>query len=118
LRQERSSEPVLLAATDPANPLGVTVPWPESHGPRPQRKAGSLVLLGNRGPLFYLDGSGRSLLAWGDPDPESATLLRQGLTTRRPRLTIRRVNGEEVFTSAWTGALQAGGFRLTPSGLR
>ena len=118
LRQERASEPVLLAATDPANPLGVTVPWPECQGPRPQRKAGSLVLLGDQGPLFYLDGGGRSLLAWGEPDPQSAALLRERLIARRPRLTIRRVNGEEVFTSPWAAALQAGGFRLTPSGLR
>ncbi len=118
LRQERASEPVLLAATDPANPLGVTVPWPECQGPRPQRKAGSLVLLGDQGPLFYLDGGGRSLLSWGDPDQQTAALLRERLIARRPRLTIRRVNGEEVFTSPWAAALQEGGFRLTPSGLR
>ncbi|MDQ3107122.1 MAG: hypothetical protein M3Q68_04880, partial [Actinomycetota bacterium] len=47
---------VVLAATDPANPFGVALPWPEvvgDVGGRPARTAGSyVVLLDGRGSLF------------------------------------------------------------------
>ncbi|MEZ5185924.1 MAG: DEAD/DEAH box helicase [Candidatus Nanopelagicales bacterium] len=119
LRQVRKADsPVLLAATDPASPLGVTVPWPQAHGGRPMRKAGSLVLLAADGPLFYLDAAGRSLLSFGEPSATEAEALWTGLQSRRRRILIRRVNGEEVFTSAMAPLLQEAGFRLTPSGLR
>jgi ATP-dependent Lhr-like helicase len=109
---------VLLAATDPANPLGVTVPWPSVPGGKPTRKAGSVVLLGQDGPLFYLDAAGRSLLAWESADADAATQLFEGLAHRRRRVLIRRINGEEVFGAAFSEVLQGAGFRLTPSGLR
>ena len=41
-------EALTLAATDPANPFGAALPWPEreaSGGHRPGRKAGALVVL-------------------------------------------------------------------------
>jgi ATP-dependent Lhr-like helicase len=118
LRQERSAEPVLLAATDPANPLGVTMPWPDITGSRPQRKAGALVLLAGDGPHFYLDGSGRSLLMWPDATTESANTFVTALRKRRGRLGIKRVNGEEALTSPWVPLLVEAGLRQTPSGLR
>ena len=34
---------VVLAATDPANPYGVALAWPETEGARPQRAAGAFV---------------------------------------------------------------------------
>ncbi len=83
LRQTGSVDPVLLATTDPANPMGVTVPWPEVTGGRPQRKAGSLVLMGGAGPLFYLDSAGRSLLAWSQ-DQGAAGGLRDGCAGAAP----------------------------------
>ena len=118
LRLERTGEPVLLAATDPANPLGVTVPWPSVPGGKPTRKAGSVVLLGHDAPLFYLDAAGRSLLAWEGADANAATQLFEGLAHRRRRVLIRRINGEEVFSAGFSQVLQDAGFRLTPSGLR
>lgn len=117
LRTQHSGR-VLLAATDPANPLGVTVPWPESPGGRPQRKSGSLVWVGDQGPMLYLDGSGRNLIVWGSPDGAELAEFITELRKRRPRVSIRRVNDEEVFGSQWSDPLQAAGLRLTPSGLR
>ena len=114
LRQERAPEPVLLAATDPANPLGISMPWPE--GGRPVRKAGALVFLGAEGPLFYLDAAGRSLLSWTD-DPDLTSAFVTALRGRRSRVSIRRINGGEVFAAA-TEPFVAAGLRLTPSGLR
>ncbi|HQR80382.1 MAG TPA: DEAD/DEAH box helicase [Actinomycetota bacterium] len=118
LRQERNDEPVLLAATDPANPSGVSVPWPEVSGGRPLRKAGALVLLAVDGPHFYLDAAGRSLLVWPGATAASARVFVNALRDRRPRVGIRRINGEEAFTAEWTQHLVAAGLRLTPSGLR
>ena len=118
LRQERASEPVLLAATDPANPLGVSVPWPEVAGGRPLRKSGALVLLAADGPLFYLDAAARSLLVWPAATANSALVLVDALRERRPRLGIRRINGEEAFDAQMRDVLVDAGLRLTPSGLR
>ncbi len=118
LRQERASEPVLLAATDPANPLGVSVPWPEVAGGRPLRKSGALVLLAADGPHFYLDAAARSLLVWPAATANSALVLVDALRERRPRLGIRRINGEEAFDAQMRDVLVDAGLRLTPSGLR
>ena len=118
LRQSRSTQPVLLAATDPANPLGVTVAWPEVPGTRPMRKAGALVLLAEDGPQFYVDATARSLLVWGQPQAHAWHTLREQLTSRRTRALIKKINGDDVFTSVWRDNLVEAGFRLTPSGLR
>ncbi len=44
---------VVLAATDPANPYGASLPWPEGE-PRPQRAAGASVVLADGSLLGYL----------------------------------------------------------------
>ena len=82
------------------------------------RKAGALVLLGDEGPLFYVDASARSLLAWGEPNPDDLGALRELLSQRRERVLIKRVNGDDIFASEWREHLVGAGFRLTPSGLR
>ncbi|HET6209800.1 MAG TPA: hypothetical protein VFD94_05435, partial [Jatrophihabitans sp.] len=51
----RAAEPLVLAATDPANPYGAALPWPDrvhqpeldagKRGHQPARKAGALVVL-------------------------------------------------------------------------
>ncbi|MEI2787183.1 MAG: hypothetical protein V9E82_15985 [Candidatus Nanopelagicales bacterium] len=117
LRQTGSVDPVLLATTDPANPMGVTVPWPEVTGGRPQRKAGSLVLMGGAGPLFYLDSAGRSLLAWSQ-DVGAAGAFVTAVQARRRKVSLRKINGEDVFSSPFSSVFTDAGLHLTPSGLR
>jgi ATP-dependent helicase Lhr and Lhr-like helicase len=54
---------IVLAATDPANPYGAALPWPD--GPeRPQRAAGALVVLHNGALLAYLGRGEKSLLTF------------------------------------------------------
>jgi ATP-dependent Lhr-like helicase len=118
LRRPSTADPVLLAATDPANPAGVTVTWPRSSAGKPLRRAGALVLIDPTGPRFYLDAAGRSLLTWGDPEFRLCAALQEGLQRRNRRVLIKRVDGQDVFASAWADPLQQAGFRLTPSGLR
>ena len=52
LRAAHPEEPAdaqVLAATDPANPYGAVLPWPESRGPgaTPRRAAGASVVIAN-----------------------------------------------------------------------
>ena len=74
------------------------------------------LFLGAEGPLFYLDAAGRSLLSWTD-DPDLTSAFVTALRGRRSRVSIRRINGGEVFAAA-TEPFVAAGLRLTPSGLR
>lgn len=55
--------PLLLAATDPANPYGTALPWPRCEPPamRPQRAAGGRVILLDGELLGYLGKTERQL---------------------------------------------------------
>ena len=53
----------MLAATDPAQPYGAALPWPESSG-RPARAAGAYVVLVDGECAAYLERGGRSLLTF------------------------------------------------------
>ena len=81
---------VTLAATDPANPFGAALPWPEretSGGHRPGRKAGALVVLVDGALTLYVERGGKTLLTWTDDaallGPAAAVALR-GRSPRRP----------------------------------
>jgi ATP-dependent Lhr-like helicase len=129
---------VTLAATDPANPYGAALPWPDrvvadadpsegraSH--RPGRKAGALVVLVDGELLLYVERGGRTLLTFSDEPGllEPATLglagaVRQGALGK---LTVERADGEHILglgerPSGLRHALEAAGFVATPRGLR
>ncbi|HTM83312.1 MAG TPA: crosslink repair DNA glycosylase YcaQ family protein, partial [Mycobacterium sp.] len=69
---------LVLAATDPANPYGAALSWPERVGDsdtshRPGRKAGALVALVDGKLVWFLERGGRSLLSFGaDADAQRA----------------------------------------------
>jgi len=114
---------VVLAATDPANPYGAALGWPDHDGGhRPGRKAGALVVLVNGELCLYVERGGKSLLSWSD-DPATiqpaadalALAVREGLLGR---LAVERADGEAVVNSALGTALEAAGFHPTPRGLR
>ncbi len=99
-RREPSGPPALvLAASDPANPFGASIGWPERgltdpaddhaaaddppataadgaakasgrrKGHQPSRKAGALVVLVDGELVLYVERGGKSMLCWSD-DPE------------------------------------------------
>jgi ATP-dependent Lhr-like helicase len=121
------SRAVVLAATDPANPFGAAVPWPDrdpaaAPGHRPGRKAGALVVLVDGRLVLYVERGGRTLLTWTD-DP---TLLEPAVDAlalavrdgHLGRLTVERADGAHVLDSPLGRALESAGFHATPRGLR
>src|SRR5262249_49005456 len=62
----------VLAATDPANPYGAALPWPErgalDAGHRPGRKAGAAVVLVDGRLVLYVERGGRTLLSYSDEE--------------------------------------------------
>jgi ATP-dependent Lhr-like helicase len=121
---------VVLAATDPANPYGAALAWPErvvgtgdgATGHRPGRKAGALVVLVDGDLVLYVERGGRSLLTWSD-DPARlqpavdalALAVREGSLGK---LAVERTDGDFVLGTPLGAALEAAGFRPTPRGLR
>ncbi|HVV38121.1 MAG TPA: DEAD/DEAH box helicase, partial [Acidimicrobiales bacterium] len=121
---EDESEPgaVVLAATDPANPYGIALPWPVRG---PQRAAGAFVVLVGGEPVVYLEKGGKTLtdLTVGAGDAEApddrderfalaATALAQLVDGGRFR---RLVLGK--YPDAMERHLLAAGFTAAPKGL-
>jgi ATP-dependent Lhr-like helicase len=125
-----SPRALVLAATDPANPYGAALPWPErvveeaepGPGHRPGRKAGALVVTVGGELTIYVERGGRTLLSYQD-DPELlvaaagalAGAVRSGALGP---LSVERADGENIHSSPLRDALTTAGFRATPRGLR
>src|SRR5262245_17867494 len=60
---EGHEPPLVLAATDPAQPYGAALAWPDSEG-RPARSAGALVVLSSGRLLVWLDRRGHHLVTF------------------------------------------------------
>ncbi len=124
---------VALAATDPGNPYGAALAWPEAVGAaegtrhRPGRKAGAVVVLVGGALTLYVERGGRTLLSF----TEDATVLGRGAqalvaaarTGALGRLTLGRADGaalldRETLAGPLARALTDAGFGVTPRGLR
>lgn len=93
---------LVLAATDPAQPFGATVPWPESQG-RPARSAGALVVLVDGDPAVWFDPRSHHLVTFPTApagawlDAFTALVRDEGRSgPRRRSLDIRKVDGRPV----------------------
>ena len=102
----------MLAATDPANPFGASLAWPDSAG-RPARAAGAFVVLDHGHLVAYLERGGRSILTFeaagaDERWPEAlTTLVKDG---RLRSLEITRIDAVAARESAHHPALLAAGF--------
>ncbi|RJS47506.1 DEAD/DEAH box helicase [Nocardioides cavernaquae] len=126
------TEAVTLAATDPANPFGAALAWPEratleegGSGHRPGRKAGALVVLVDGALALYVERGGRTLLTFSEDhrrlQPACRALADAVRRGQLGKLTVERADGEQLLGSGSTPlreALQAAGFVATPKGLR
>jgi ATP-dependent Lhr-like helicase len=124
LRAAPKGQAVALAATDPANPFGAALDWPETEdgGHRPARKAGAFVVIVDGEAVLYLERGGRTALVFTDDD-DTLTAAAAALTDtlrrgRADRIRVEEVGGASVFGTPFGQALRAAGFRETPRGLR
>jgi ATP-dependent Lhr-like helicase len=116
----------VLAATDPANPYGAALPWPErgalDAGHRPGRKVGAAVVLVDGALVLYVERGGRTLLSYGEDETTMqraadvlAVVAREG---KLGRLEVQRADGAAVLDAPVARALAQAGFHPTPWGMR
>ncbi|MCH8565716.1 DEAD/DEAH box helicase [Nesterenkonia sp. LB17] len=115
---------VVLAATDPANPYGAALDWPEleSSTHRPGRKAGAVVVLYRGRLVLYMERGGRTLLLFTE-DESTMDLISRALVpalraAKTGRIAVERVNGDRILTHPLGQLLRDAGFNSSPSGLR
>jgi ATP-dependent Lhr-like helicase len=115
----------VLAATDPANPWGAALSWPDRQPPRPGRAAGARVVLDDGALRAWVSRSGARVLTFlpeGTPDRErAAAAVLEGLSRiaagrKRRALVIRQVDGVDPAQSALADALVDAGYRRTSRG--
>ena len=123
LRSDEAARPLVLAATDPANPYGATLPWPrredDESGRRPSRVPGAYVVTLDSEPVLYVERGGKGLLALREPDENWLRAALEALAEevrrgRVPRLGIERFDGEPVVGSEAGALLIELGFRQSP----
>lgn len=124
------SRAMVIAATDPANPYGAALAWPEAavaegeaaKTARPQRAAGAHVVLLDGALIGYVGRTEKNLLTFlpaNEPERgRAATALAGALAAlvdegRRRTLLVARIDGEEAERAPLVKQLAAAGF--TPS---
>ena len=116
------AEPRVLAATDPAQPYGAALPWPErpeggGRTGRPSRAAGAYVVLHDGALVAYLERGARTLATFtAEPDWCGAllTLVKDG---RLRQIELTHVDGQPVREHPHAEAWRAAGARGHPRGL-
>jgi ATP-dependent Lhr-like helicase len=121
-----------LAATDPANPYGALVPWPEWPGSvslRASRSAGARVVLVDGRLAAWIARGNRLLLTALPEDEPDRSRIGRALARELVRIAhddpaehrgwlIAEVNGAPAASSALTAFLVDQGFAVTSGGLQ
>ncbi len=111
---------LVLAATDPANPYGASLPWPKLEGGRrPGRTPGAHLLLRDGEPLAYLERGGRGILRLA---PLEGAALEEAMRAlagavaagHLPKLAVEKLDGEPIIGSGQEQALLSAGFTRGP----
>ncbi|HEX5761522.1 MAG TPA: DEAD/DEAH box helicase [Solirubrobacterales bacterium] len=110
----------LIAATDPANAYGASLPWPKApSGRRPARAPGAHVLLRDGEAIVYVERGGRGILRLVELDDAElgaamAALAEAVSAGRLPKLAVEKLDGEPVIGSGHEEALLSAGFSRGP----
>ena len=118
-RDDDAAPPVVLAATDPAQPYGAALKWPQARGPRARRQAGAHVVLAGAEPVLYVERGGKGLqILVEDDDPRCARdrgARRRGRARPHPPAGARAGStASRCVGSAWEERLLELGFRAGP----
>ena len=118
---------VVLASTDPANPYGAALPWPEGEGARPMRAAGTHVALVDGALAAYVGRGEREIRTFlPAEEPQRSSMLR-GLATalaawasraNRPTLGWATANAQPLALSPLAPFLIQAGFARSGPGFR
>ena len=116
---DTSAETVLLAATDPANPYGTALPWPQRAARRASRSAGAYVLMENGDLIVFVErGTKRMLTFTEDQDRlEQAAVRLERSGRRRKRTTIETIDGFPARETVLGRLLEQNGFTDSYKGL-
>ncbi|MEX1281015.1 MAG: DEAD/DEAH box helicase, partial [Acidimicrobiia bacterium] len=117
LRGRESPGLLALAATDPANPWGASLSWPETDV-RLARAAGAHVLVADGSLGGYWEAGGRALHLFAELPPAAVAELLTDVARRHRRLELLTVDGRPVADHPLGAALTNAGWRTTPKGLR
>jgi ATP-dependent Lhr-like helicase len=116
---------VVLAATDPANPYGTILRWPDvrsgdDRGRAPTRSAGSLVAIVNGALAAYISRGARQLLAFlpEDEPARSTTARALAATLARLGLLVHEVNGLPAAQHPLSPYLVEAGFSPSAMGFQ
>jgi ATP-dependent Lhr-like helicase len=116
----------VLAASDPANPFGVLLPWPASRlgaAGAPRRAAGATLVIEGGEPLLYLDrGGARAVSFAGASDAGRALRAVRALARlfgdrRRAMVRIEEIDGQPARASSLAPTFVQAGFRADYKGL-
>ncbi|HKH17284.1 MAG TPA: DEAD/DEAH box helicase [Solirubrobacteraceae bacterium] len=118
-RDDEEAEPVVLAATDPAQPYGGVLKWPKREARSPARQAGAHVVLAGAEPVLYVERGGKGLQVLVEEDDERLVRAIEALAAavqrgRIRRLGVEKVNGDPVIGSPFEDLLLELGFRAGP----
>jgi ATP-dependent Lhr-like helicase len=111
---------LVLAATDPANPYGASLPWPKLEGGRrPGRTPGAHLLLRDGEPVVFLERGGRGILRLKPIEGAELELAMRALAEavsagQLKKLAIEKLDGEAVIGSGHEEALIGAGFSRGP----
>jgi ATP-dependent Lhr-like helicase len=121
---------LVLAASDPAQPFGAALPWPQAggaareagaqgraEGRRPARVAGAHVVLVGAEVACYVEAGGRGLQTFvsGEPLRIALSALADAVRGGRIRkLELERIDGEPVLGGPAEALLVELGFRTGP----
>jgi ATP-dependent helicase Lhr and Lhr-like helicase len=111
---------LVLAATDPANPYGASLPWPKLEGGRrPGRTPGAHLLLRDGEPQVFVERGGRGILRLRRIEGAELEAAMRALADavaagQLPKLAIEKLDGEPVIGSGHEEALIGAGFSRGP----
>ncbi len=118
LRSSEDRRLLCLAATDPANAYGGSIPWPDGNDIRFARAAGAYVLLDDGVLAGFWEAGGRSLHLLTHLAPAAIAQTITPIARRHRRRELLMVNDAPIAGHPLGPALESLGWKMTPRGLR